>query len=247
MEFKKKISFVRGWLLALGLCGAAQAQIIQPGVVTPGVSTPGVVTPGVALDSAQSGNARLVVPRADTLLIKSPRHKLSPRKATLLSLALPGLGQIYNRSYWKLPIIYGGFGALGYFVVTNRQLYQEYSDAYLVKLRNPNAVVPVDIYADLRSPASYKSGRDFYRRNYELSIILTVALWALNMVDANVDAHMKTFDLSDDISFRIRPGAAAPGAAAPGAAAPGTAPVGIPTMGLGGAPLAGLTCTFTLK
>jgi hypothetical protein len=151
---------------------------------------------------------------ADTLLIKRSKH--SPRKATLLSLALPGLGQAYNRKYWKMPLIYGGLGVLGYFIITNNDSYHEWGNAYVKILKNPGTPVPVGKYDKITDPNIYKRQRDTYRRNYEYSIILTAALWALNMLDANVDAHLKGFDLSDDISLRIKPGA--PGIASPPAA-----------------------------
>ena len=142
----------------------------------------------------------------DTVLIKKPKH--SPRKALLLSLALPGLGQAYNRSYWKIPLIYAGLGTLGYFIIYNNNVYQDFSEAYLIKLKNPSANPPVIGYPNgLQRVESYRQGKDIYRRNYELSLILTAALWALNMVDANVDAHLRGFDLSDDLSLRIKPGA----------------------------------------
>jgi hypothetical protein len=128
-------------------------------------------------------------------------------------MALPGLGQAYNRSYWKIPLIYAGLGTLGYFILDNNNKYQAFSEAYLIKLKDPSTSPAVIGYPNgLQRAESYRQGRDFYRRNYELSLILTAALWALNMVDANVDAHLKGFDLSDDLSLRIRPGA--PGVAA---------------------------------
>jgi len=145
------------------------------------------------------------------LMGNKPKH--SPRKALLLSLALPGLGQAYNRSYWKIPLIYAGLGTLGYFIIYNNNVYQDFSEAYLIKLKDPSANPPVIGYPNgLQRVESYRQGKDIYRRNYELSLILTAALWALNMVDANVDAHLKGFDLSDDLSLRIRPGARGVGA-----------------------------------
>lgn len=142
----------------------------------------------------------------DTLLRGKPKH--SPRKALLLSMALPGLGQIYNRRYWKLPLIYAGLGTLGYFIVENNNTYQAFAEAYQIKLKDPAARPPVNGYPNgLERVESYRQGRDIYRRNFELSLILTAALWALNMVDANVDAHLRGFDLSDDLSLRIKPSA----------------------------------------
>jgi hypothetical protein len=186
-------AFLTGGLLMM--CWLPVFAQDQPGVPP--------VTPADSLIPAPEVRTQ-VQTGLDTLLMPS-RPKHSPRKALLLSLALPGMGQIYNRSYWKLPLIYGGFGALGYFLIDNNNKYQEYAEAYLKKLSNPNEPVPVGKYANLPDAARYRAGRDYYRRNFELTIILTAALWALNMIDANVDAHMKGFDLSDDISLHVRP------------------------------------------
>jgi hypothetical protein len=197
------------FLLACGLlwgCGPGAFAQDQPASVP---------TDSIRLSPSVTNQVQTGV---DTLLMgKKPKH--SPRKALLLSLALPGLGQAYNRSYWKIPLIYAGLGTLGYFIIYNNNVYQDFSEAYLIKLKDPSANPPVIGYPNgLQRVESYRQGKDIYRRNYELSLILTAALWALNMVDANVDAHLKGFDLSDDLSLRIKPGA-------PGVAA-------VPTVGL---------------
>jgi hypothetical protein len=194
------------FLLACGLLWGGVSGAFAQDQPVPPASVP---TDSVRLSPAVTSRVQT---GADTLLMgKKPKH--SPRKALLLSMALPGLGQAYNRSYWKIPLIYAGLGTLGYFILDNNNKYQAFSEAYLIKLKDPSTSPAVIGYPNgLQRAESYRQGRDFYRRNYELSLILTAALWALNMVDANVDAHLKGFDLSDDLSLRIRPGA--PGVAA---------------------------------
>ncbi len=132
---------------------------------------------------------------------KAPGH--SPHKATLYSLILPGLGQAYNKKYWKIPIIYAGLGGLGYLIVTNRNEYIKYRDALAYNPDDPNSVK--NEYVDLYSESQLKSGKDLYRRNLDLSFILTGIWWVINMVDAAVDAHLFEFDVSDDLSFRLEP------------------------------------------
>jgi hypothetical protein len=137
-----------------------------------------------------------------------PKH--SPRKATLYSLVCPGLGQIYNHKYWKVPIVYAGFGTMGYFFVANHGEYVKFRNAYtFVASGNTadNNVPPVNDYvtrynynADL-----LKNGRDYYRRNLELTYILTGVWYVLVAVDAQVDAQFFDFDVSDRITLNVQP------------------------------------------
>ncbi len=130
----------------------------------------------------------------------------SPHKATIYSLALPGLGQAYNKKYWKIPIIYAGFGFLGYSIVTNHSEMKKFTEAYTYvsnsetyPTNNPYiAKYPNNTDALLR-------GRDFYRRKVELNIIWSAALYLLNVVDAAVDAHFFDYDVSDNLALRIEP------------------------------------------
>ncbi|MBC7921913.1 MAG: hypothetical protein H7Z75_12590, partial [Ferruginibacter sp.] len=142
---------------------------------------------------------------ADTLLRPNEKKKRSPRKATLLSLALPGAGQAYNRSYWKMPIIYGGFAVLGYLAINYNGQYREFKDGYVRKVNNPTTVINLQNFSNL-SREKLKQGWDLYERYYTLNLILMAALWGLNVVDANVDAHLKGFDLNEDLSLQFRPG-----------------------------------------
>ena len=126
----------------------------------------------------------------------------SPGRAAMLSATLPGLGQAYNGAFWKIPIIYAGFGAVAYAVNFNNGEYQEMRRAYLAKVDgNPNTPDDYPFYTD----ASLKRAMEYYRRNLELSYILGAALYLLNILDANVQAHLMDFDVSEDISMKIEP------------------------------------------
>ncbi|MDB5242289.1 MAG: hypothetical protein JWP57_2914 [Spirosoma sp.] len=140
-------------------------------------------------------------------------RKIIPRQATIRSLIFPGLGQIYNRQYYQLPFIYGGFGAIGYFFTRYRRIAKEAENGYrrlLYGIPNgtttPTPVTEVAINGNVfRSTTQAKAAYDFYRRYRDLNIILSFVLYAVNAVEANVAAHLKTFDLSDDISMRVEP------------------------------------------
>jgi hypothetical protein len=128
----------------------------------------------------------------------------SPTKATLMSTFLPGLGQAYNKKYWKIPIIYAGFGIMTYFIVTNTNEYINYKCAYIEKENGDTA----GSYADLvnkYTASDLLSAREYYRRNTEISILVTTLWYILNIVDAAVDAHLFTYNLSQDLSLRIEP------------------------------------------
>lgn len=146
-------------------------------------------------------------------LQKKPKHKIVPRTATLRSLVLPGLGQIYNRQYWKLPLVYGGFGVIAWAISFNDLRYGHYLNYYMTFAPGGDnyqkANTSVILYGTTQTrdltENQLKSQVDFYRRNRDLSYIALVLMWGLNIVDANVSAHLKTFDLSDDISLKVQP------------------------------------------
>lgn len=131
-------------------------------------------------------------------------EKHSPLKATMLSATLPGLGQAYNERYWKIPIIYAGFGAVAYFVRFNNNEYQTFRRAYLAKVDgNPNTVVDEELEA--WSADRLQRATNFYRRNLEITYILGAALYVLNVLDATVDAHLIDFDIGEDLSMKLHP------------------------------------------
>ena len=131
-----------------------------------------------------------------------PKH--SPKMATIMSACLPGLGQIYNKKYWKVPVIYAGLGTLGYFLITNRQYYLEFKKAY--QYRTDGDSTTIDKYANTTAtPDQLKQYRDYYRSNLELTVILTTGLYLINIIDATVDAHLFNFDVSDKLALNWTP------------------------------------------
>lgn len=145
----------------------------------------------------------------DSLLRKNPssnseKNKLhSPKKAIILSAVVPGAGQIYNKKYWKAPIVWAGLGACGYLIQYNHKLYKDYRNALLQRV-NLGSTEP-DKYIDLYSTDQLLTLQDQYRQNRDLFIIAGTVFYVINMVDALVDAHLFTFDVSDDLSLRWQP------------------------------------------
>ena len=126
----------------------------------------------------------------------------SPRKAAILSSTLPGLGQIYNKKYWKIPIIYTGLLTSAYYINDNNVQYKLYKDAYLKRLdNNPDN----DDFVGEYSSGDLLILKDFYRRNREVSILCFVGTYIINVLDASVDAHLFDYDISEDISLQITP------------------------------------------
>ncbi len=128
----------------------------------------------------------------------------NPKTASLLGL-IPGGGQIYNRRFWKLPIVYAGFGTLGYFTVSSYIEYGCYRKAYLHLVDsdpNTNYVCPQD---SLASESTLKIYRDNARSNSEIFVLSLTLFWGLTIIDAFVDAHLMHFDISDDLSLSVRP------------------------------------------
>ena len=150
----------------------------------------------------------------------------SPKKATVYSAILPGLGQAYNKKYWKIPIIYVGFGVIIYYIDWNNSWYSTFKNAYrdlsladqtfnssdyiakyekLPFLSRVNYGNLGEIKNTLESLTKYQ---DYYRRNRDLLIIGTAVFYAMNIIDASVDAHLFNFDISDDLTMNWKPAVA---------------------------------------
>lgn len=134
-------------------------------------------------------------------VVKDTVYKHSPRKATLYSAILPGLGQIYNKKYWKLPIVYGAFAGAGFFIGFNQGFMNDYQRGLRQKFDDDPTT---DDYPNL-SVANLTELEGFYRRNRDISIVIGVLFYALNILDANVDAHLYDFDVSNDLSLNVKP------------------------------------------
>ena len=139
----------------------------------------------------------------------------SAKRAMWLAIVIPGAGQIYNRKYWKLPIVYGGFLGCLYAIRWNNQMYQDYSQAYMDIMDNDpntqsyneflhlgNTITPenTERYQDL-----FRRRKDYYRRYRDLSVFCLIAVYALSVIDAYVDASLSEFDISQDLSFKVEP------------------------------------------
>lgn len=148
--------------------------------------------------------------KTDTL---KKRH--DPRKATIRSAIIPGWGQIYNKKWWKVPIVYAAIGIpVGTFIY-NKNWYRKTSDAAKMLAADPpdtanyrNRVDP-QLYVFFSNPESSIGAllnyRNEFRRNMDYSVLIALLMWGLNVVDATVDAHLRDFDVSEDISLRIKP------------------------------------------
>ncbi|MGB0427705.1 MAG: DUF5683 domain-containing protein [Flavobacteriales bacterium] len=124
----------------------------------------------------------------------------SPNKALLLSMALPGAGQIYNQKYWKLPILYGGFALSAYLISENNKTYKVYKNALDIRLSGGE-----DEFIAIYTEDNLRQLQQAYRNDRDLNILIAVGIYALQSIDAYVDAHLFNFDVSDDISFYIKP------------------------------------------
>ena len=140
-----------------------------------------------------------------------PNYASSVKKATTLSMICPGAGQIYNKSYWRAPIVIGGLATMIYVVDWNNRGFQRFKKAYSLRIdfdQHPEKY-PGNVSADEfrgRYPASFlKNLRDSNRRNRDLSILLTAGIYAFQAIDAHVDAHLKDFDISDNLTVTLQP------------------------------------------
>ncbi len=142
----------------------------------------------------------LIIPSKPGITVSDTAERI-PGKAALYSAVLPGLGQIYNRKYWKLPIVYAGFGTLVYFIDRNNRYYTDLKRGLI----DPDYDL---IYYDFElTTDQLERGKDLYKRWRDLSIILTVGFYALQIIDATVDAYLFDWDVGEDISFQVEPSA----------------------------------------
>jgi hypothetical protein len=140
----------------------------------------------------------------DTILVDSAKVKFhSPTKATLMSMVVPGLGQVYNRKYWKLPIIYGGIGTSLYFAFSNHKEYKRFKDAYIIRIDSDTTTF--DEFDGILTPENIRSNMDVYRRNRDFSYIIAGLIYVFNIIDATVDAHLFTFPVNDNLTFYFQP------------------------------------------
>ena len=133
----------------------------------------------------------------------------NPKIAIVRSAILPGWGQITNKKYWKLPLVYGALSTTAYIFVRNIKQFKEANAAYKNSIDGNTAndnEIPEPYYSVRSNPERIKNFRNEVRQNVDYSVLFFIAFWGLNVVDAAVDAHLKTFDVSDNLSLQIKPG-----------------------------------------
>ncbi|WP_430967774.1 DUF5683 domain-containing protein [Spongiimicrobium sp. 2-473A-2-J] len=146
-------------------------------------------------------------------IVKRKINPLAPSKAAFYSAVLPGLGQIYNRRYWKVPIVYAAIGTGVYAYVFNNNEYNRFRDAFkrrragftddeFFDLTPDNGVTPTT--PDF-SDEALQDAQERFQRDRDLALLITIGLYALNILDANVDQHLKQYNIDDDLSLDIRP------------------------------------------
>ena len=148
--------------------------------------------------------------------ISQPKKRFIPNsnRATWLAMVFPGAGQIYNRKYWKLPIVYGGFVGCAYALNWNNKMYKDYSQAYLDIMDDDPNTKSYEDFLPLNSSISgqeerfkeiFRKRKDIYRRQRDLSIFAFIGVYLLSVIDAYVDAELSDFDISKDIGLKVEP------------------------------------------
>lgn len=165
--------------------------------------------PKTEIDSVQSDLAQNGIVIKDSVSFKKAKKEfnpLAPSKAAFYSAILPGMGQIYNKRYWKAPIVWGAIGGSAYMYIYNNDQYQRFRTAFKRRQAgftddefNGEGALPLFDEDDLE----YQQER--FQRDRDLWLVAAIALYALNIVDANVDAHLKQFNIDDDLSIDFEP------------------------------------------
>lgn len=144
---------------------------------------------------------------SDTIVKSKNIDPLRPAKAAFLSAVVPGLGQAYNKKYWKIPIVYGALGTGMYFYLTNDKQYQRYRDAYRRRLAGfqddefLNFDNEGNVISERVTDDGLRRAQQLFRRNKEISLLVTIGLYALNIIDANVDAHLLQYNVDENLTL----------------------------------------------
>jgi hypothetical protein len=153
-------------------------------------------------DSTKKRNTNIFLP-------PDPAKAYNPRIASYRSAILPGWGQYTNKKIWKIPVVYAALGITGYLFLRNGKQYREARDAYTNAIDGDTSndyQIPQPYFTIKNQPERIRTFRNQVRQNVDYSVLFFIIFWGLNVVDATVDAHLKTFDVSDDLSLQIKPG-----------------------------------------
>ncbi|PQJ11057.1 hypothetical protein CJD36_013895 [Flavipsychrobacter stenotrophus] len=163
-----------------------------------------VLTPIAAkCQSADSAPADTIASNSNNdLIIKRLPFQPNPKRAGLYSAILPGVGQFYNRQYWKIPVIYAGLAVAGYYFVDNLNNYQAFRKAYIGRINNP---YPTDKYVNIYTQDQLQQLQNDYNKFLNLTVLFTGVGYTLQVLEAITGAHLKNFDISRDISLNVQP------------------------------------------
>ncbi len=185
----KKLFFTTVILLSIFFCGRGLAQQKSDTIIN------------------STNKKQDTLAKKNILSLDTSAKKYNPRVATFRSAVLPGWGQAYNKKYWKIPVIYGVLGTTAAVFFYNLKTYKILKEAVILRSDsdplNDSLVDPRFINF---STESIRSNRNSFRQNIDYSVLFFLLFWGINVVDATVDAHLKSFDVSDNISFRVKPG-----------------------------------------
>ena len=222
MNIKRNI---HRWLLTVVLmtvCISGYAQQDSLAVIETGDSIGRLLAP---MDSIVVADTKSLLSDTASMVVKKQRKEKvkrdwntwtpDPQRALWLALVIPGAGQIYNRKYWKLPIIYGGFMGCIYALTWNNMMYKDYSQAYLDIMDSDPGTASYNKFLHLgrtvtkdneeRYKQLFKSRKDKYRRWRDMSFFVMLGVYAISVIDAYVDAELSVFDISKDLSLKVEP------------------------------------------
>ena len=210
-EVKRLVTIVI--LLALVLTGRAQKEDLA--VMDSIAQADSKILFGDSMKAASDTTSIIIKKKEKKPARDWATWKPNPQRALWLALVLPGAGQIYNRKFWKLPIIYGGFIGCIYALTWNNMMYKDYSQAYLDIMDDDPTTESYNKFLHLgveiteanqeRYIQLFKSRKDKYRRWRDMSFFVMLGVYALSVVDAYVDAELSEFDISKDLSLKVSP------------------------------------------
>lgn len=205
-------------VLLVFLFSKAYAQVIPDSTHSTRDTSVSVPTEKIPVfsDTTQYNDTSVIKTKSgkDSVVVKKKVH--SPRKATMRSLIIPGWGQVYNKKYWKVPIVYGAIGVPAYLITYNRKWYNKTKYALSMIANNrygtPGAADSLNnvdpklrVFVEQKDLGPLVDYRNAVRRDLDYALLFTILMWGLNVVDATVDGHLKGFDVSDELTVKIRP------------------------------------------
>lgn len=206
-------------MLACSLSSFAQKTREKTDVSVPDIAS--ADSAKMSVDSALHANDSVQLAKLNQSLqpVKKKRDwatwRPDTKRAMWLALVLPGAGQIYNRKYWKLPIIYGGFVGCAYAITWNNQMYHDYSQAYMDIMDDDPNTQSYNQFLHLgatinasnieRYKEIFRKRKDKYRRWRDMGTFVMIGIYAFSVIDAYVDASLSEFDISDDLTLRVEP------------------------------------------